>query len=200
MAMTEGASGRDVVDLLIEDHHEIEQLFAELETGQGTPERRRQVADVMIAELIRHAVAEEQYVYPTAREVLPDGDHKAEHEIEEHAEAERALHEMDGMDPADPRFDVLLKRLTTTIRHHVADEESDLFPRLRAACTAEELAALGRKVEQAKKLAPTRPHPSAPDHAPLNKLLGPGTGLVDRMRDALTNRPTTMADLTDKAR
>ena len=200
MAMTEDAGGRDVVDLLIEDHHRIEQLFVELEAGTGTPERRRDLASVMIAELIRHAVAEEQYVYPTAREVLPDGDHKAEHEIEEHAEAERTLNELDGLDPADPRFDVLLTRLTGTIRHHVADEESDLFPRLRAGCTAEELVDLGRKVQQAKNLAPTRPHPSAPDHAPLNRLLGPGTGLVDRMRDAMTGRPTSVADLSERAR
>lgn len=54
-------------------------------------------------------------------------------------------------------------------------------------------------MEQAKKLAPTRPHPSAPDHAPLNKLLGPGAGLVDRMREAMSGRPTTVSDLTDRS-
>lgn len=200
MAMTEGTTGPDVVDLLTADHRQIEQLFVELESGTGTPERRRQVAEVMIAELVRHAVAEEQYVYPAARAALGDGDRLAEHEIEEHAQAERTLDQLDGMDPADPRFDVLLGQLTSTIRHHVADEESDLFPRLRAACAPEELAELGRKVELAKKIAPTRPHPSAPDHPPLNKLLDPGAGLVDRMRDALTGRPTTVADLTERSR
>lgn len=40
----------------------------------------------------------------------------------------------------------------------------------------------------AKKMAPTRPHPSAPDTPPGNKLLGPGVGLVDRARDLLTGR------------
>lgn len=40
----------------------------------------------------------------------------------------------------------------------------------------------------AKKPAPTRPHPAAPDKPPANKLLGPGAGLVDRARDMLTGR------------
>jgi hypothetical protein len=39
-------------------------------------------------------------------------------------------------------------------------------------------------------MAPTHPHPSAPDKPPANKLLAPGAALVDRMRDALTGRQT----------
>lgn len=39
-----------------------------------------------------------------------------------------------------------------------------------------------------KKIAPTRPHPAAPDRPPVNKIMNPLTGLVDRMRDALTGR------------
>ncbi|MCV2457821.1 hemerythrin domain-containing protein, partial [Streptomyces sp. ICN988] len=41
---------------------------------------------------------------------------------------------------------------------------------------------------QAKKTAPTRPHPSAPNTPPANKLLAPGAGMVDRARDLLTGR------------
>ncbi|MBP5910566.1 hemerythrin domain-containing protein, partial [Streptomyces sp. LBUM 1478] len=61
-------------------------------------------------------------------------------------------------------------------------------PRLRASCSAEALNSLGDKVRTAKKTAPTRPHPAAPDTPPANKLLAPGMGLVDRMRDALSGR------------
>jgi len=197
MATTDSTTGRDVVDLLIEDHREIEQLFAELETGMGDPERRRAVADVMIAELIRHAVAEEMYVYPAARKALPDGDREAGHDIAEHAEAERMLAELDGMDPTDARFDQLVSQIANAIRHHVAEEEADLFPRLRAACPTDEMIKLGEKVEQAKRFVPTRPHPSAPDRPPMDNLLG--AGLMDRMRDAMTGRSTTTSDLADRS-
>ena len=188
----------DVVDILVADHREVEVLFGELENRQGTPEHRRHLADVVIAELVRHAYAEEMYVYPTAREVLPDGDQLAEHDIAEHADAERTMKEWEALDPSDPRFDELLAHLTRTVRHHVRDEESDLFVRLRAAVAREELVELAGKVQAAKRTAPTRPHPAVPDRPPANKLVGPGAGLVDRVRDALSGRPTSMEELHDK--
>jgi hypothetical protein len=105
------------------------------------------------------------------------------------------MKEIDGLDPGDPRFDPAVTALIAAVRHHVHDEESDVFPRLRQVCTPEDLQALGRKVEAVKKIAPTRPHPAAPDHPPFNKLLAPGAGLVDRVRDALSNRATSASDL-----
>lgn len=179
-----------MVTVLIEDHRAVEQVFQELESRQGRPEHRRDLADHVIAELVRHSVAEEQYLYPMARKTLPDGDQIADHEIAEHAEAEQTMKDLDGLDPTDAKFDELLSKLMSQIRHHVDDEESDLFPRLQQACARSELAELGEKIVRAKEVAPTRPHPSAPDKPPLNKILGPGLGLVDRMRDALSGRHT----------
>ncbi|WP_433117311.1 hemerythrin domain-containing protein [Micromonospora sp. CA-246542] len=198
MSSTQSTGEQDVVDILVADHRTVETLFVELETRQGTPEYRRQLADVVIAELVRHAVAEEAYVYPTARKALPDGDQIADHEITEHADAERTMKDLESVDPSDPRFDELLAQLTSTIRHHVQDEENDLFPRLRAATAREEMVELADKVTAFKKIAPTRPHPSAPDHPPANKLLAPGTGMIDRMRDALSDRPTSMDELREQ--
>ncbi|MEU4565636.1 hemerythrin domain-containing protein [Micromonospora sp. NPDC023956] len=198
MTNPEATAGRDVIDVLTSDHREVETLFAELESRQGTPEHRRQLVDVVIAELVRHSIAEESYVYPAARKAFPDGDQVAEHEISEHAEAERTMKELESVEPSDPRFDQLLAHLTSTIRHHVQEEETDLFPRLRAALAHEELVELADKVTAAKRIAPTRPHPAAPDHPPANKLLAPGAGLVDRLRDALSGRPTSVAELREK--
>jgi hypothetical protein len=71
---------------------------------------------------------------------------------------------------------------------HVQDEESEQFPELRRKVPASVLEELAGKVETAKKLAPTRPHPSAPNSELFHKLVGPGVGLVDRLRDKLTGR------------
>lgn len=180
----------DVTTILADDHRQVEQAFQELEAREGSPEHRRAVADHVIAELVRHSVAEEQYLYPVARRVLPGGSDLVEHEISEHAEAERTMKQLDGLDPSDPRFDQLLGTLMNDIRDHVKDEEEDLFPRLREACSADELEDLGEKIVKAKEAAPTRPHPMAPDRPPMNKVLDPGAALVDRMRDALTGRRT----------
>jgi hemerythrin superfamily protein len=193
-AITHRGKGRgmasNLVDVIIADHREVEEAFGELESGGGSPQQRRDLADHVIAELVRHSVAEEQYMYPVVREVLPDGDELADEEIEEHSEAEQVMKSLDGVDAEDPRFDELLGQLIADVRHHVEDEEQKLLPRLREACSEEQLRELGDKVTEAKKTAPTRPHPSAPDTPPLNKLLDPGAGLVDRMRDRLTGRTT----------
>jgi hemerythrin-like domain-containing protein len=180
----------DLINVITADHREAENIFRELEARTGGPEHRRDLADHVIAELVRHSVAEEQYMYPTAREALPNGDEVADHELQEHAEAEQVMKELDGLDATDPRFDELLGKLISDIRHHIEDEEKDLLPKLQQTCSQEQLETLGEKVTKAKQMAPTRPHPAAPDKPPANKILGPGAGLVDRMRDALTGRST----------
>ena len=180
----------NLIDVIIADHREVEKVFAELESGQGDPQHRRDLADHVIAELVRHSVAEEQYMYPAARTVLPDGDSIADHELEEHTQAERVMKALDGMDAEDPRFDELLSELIADIRHHVKDEETDLLPRLAESCSEEQLNELGEQVLKAKEKAPTHPHPAAPDTPPANKILDAGAGVVDRMRDRLTGRAT----------
>ncbi|MFI6785288.1 hemerythrin domain-containing protein [Micromonospora sp. NPDC050276] len=198
MTNPQNSDDQDVVDILVADHREVDALLDELATRQGTPEHRRHLVDVVIAELVRHSVAEEAYVYPVARKVLPDGDEIADREIAEHAEAERTMKELESVEPADPRFEELLAQLTSTVRHHVAEEEKELFPRLRAATAREELVEVAAKATAIKKIGPTRPHPGSPEHPPANKLLAPGIGLVDRLRDALSGRPTSMDELRDK--
>ncbi len=186
---------QDVIEVLLRDHREVEEVFRELEAGTGSPEHRRQLADAVTAELVRHSVAEEEYLYPTVRHVMPGGGALADEEIEEHAEAERLLKRLESTPSTAPEFDGILGELMPAIRSHIAEEESELFPRLREHCTAAELADLGRKVTDAKRIAPTRPHPSAPDTPPLNKALAPGAGLVDRVRDAFSGRTTRMDDV-----
>ncbi len=180
--------GGDVIAELTTDHQEVEEFFGKIQALPSGDERRKKYAEKAVIELVRHSVAEEAYLYPAVRQFLPDGDAVADKEIEDHAKAERIMKELEGADADDSRFDRLVDDLMTEIRAHVRDEEDHLFPRLRTAASAEELAKLGDKVRQAKKTAPTRPHPSAPDTPPANKLLAPGAGMVDRLRDALTGR------------
>jgi len=183
------AEQKSIIDDIMTDHREVEDVFKELESNDN-PEKRRQLVEHVITELVRHSVGEEQYLYPAARRVLEDGDKLVEHELHEHAEAEEVMYKLDKADEGDAEFDKLVGDLIKDIRHHIEDEEGDLLPKMREACDAEELRKLGEKFESAKKTAPTRPHPSAPDKPPANKILDPGAGLIDRLRDALSGRNT----------
>lgn len=78
--------------------------------------------------------------------------------------------------------------MTDKLRHHAQDEEQEQFPRLREQLPRETLVELRGKVDRAKRLAPTRPDPEAPNAELFHKLVGPGVGMIDRMRDKLTGR------------
>jgi hemerythrin-like domain-containing protein len=185
----------DVVDVLVADHRAVEAIFAELEQPGGNPQRRRDLTQVVIAELVRHSGAEEQHLYPATRHYLPDGDRVAEHEIAEHAQAEEVMNQLMKLDAGADTFNHLLTKLISDIRHHIAEEERELFTRLRDACDRPTLVELGSKVLAAEQGAPTRPHPAAPDTPPLNRMAAPVIGAIDRALDALTNRPTRPEDL-----
>lgn len=178
---------RDVIEILTHDHREVEDMFGKL-TAAADPGERRQIADDITIELVRHSVAEEQYLYPAVREHVPDGDTIADRELADHAEVENLLKELEKTDPDSAGFAALTGQLMRTVSAHVKDEEHALFPALAGHASPADLRRLGEQVQAAKEKAPTRPHPSAPDRPPLNKLLAPGAGLVDRIRDHLSGR------------
>ncbi|CAL9391592.1 hemerythrin [Streptomyces sp. DH-12] len=180
--------GGNIIQELTTDHREVDSLFEQIEALPTGEQRRRDLADELTRELVRHSVAEEEHLYPTVRRYVDGGDDLADKEIADHGEVERMLKELEGCEPGDGRFDTLITQLKTSVTEHIDDEENRLFPLLADACSADALQELGEKVRMAKETAPTRPHPAAPDTPPANKLLAPGVGMVDRLRDALTGR------------
>jgi hemerythrin superfamily protein len=182
---------RDVIEVLEHDHREVEEMFKELEglRGASTDEdkqRRKDLTDKVTIELVRHSVAEEVLVYPAVETKV--GKEEVEHAREEHAEAEETLSKLEKLDADDPRFDDELATLMAEIRHHISDEEGEMFAHMREAMDADELRKLGGRVEAFKKVAPTHPHPNVPTEALPRAAAGPAASLIDRMRDLATGR------------
>lgn len=187
--MPENSPDDDVIAILTRDHREVQELFDELDKTRehAGPKQRKDLVDLVTGKLVRHSVAEEQFLYPAIRLNVTDGAESADQRIGEHELIERVLKELEGMRATDASFEAALQRLMELVTAHIAEEERTLFPRLRSVCTAEDLVEIGKMVRVAKKLAPTRPHPDAPDTPPGN-LTAPAVGLIDRIRDALTGR------------
>jgi Hemerythrin HHE cation binding domain len=184
---------RDVIEVLEQDHREVEQMFAELESlrGAATEEqksRRKDVADQVTIELVRHSVAEEVLVYPQVETQVSA--EEAEHARKEHAEAEETLARLEKLDADEPEFDAELATLMEEIRHHIKEEEGQMFVHMRQVIDADELRKLGSRVEAFKKVAPTRPHPHVPNEPLPRMAAGPAASLFDRMRDLATGRGT----------
>ena len=181
--MTDTATQPDAIELLTADHAEVEQMFRQIETLPDSDGRSELVAGV-IRELSVHAAIEEQVLYPAMRKALPDGDHLAQEAIEEHQQVKETLAAIERADSSAER-DPHLVSLIGNVRHHVEEEETELFPKLRASITTGELQEMGGKLAAAKKLAPTHPHPNAPNTPPGNLVGGVAAAVMDKARDAL---------------
>jgi len=176
-------SKMDAITLLTADHRTVERLYDEFRAAGGDTARRTELRNQIVRELSVHAAIEEEYLYPAVTEAVQGGADLTQHSVEEHQEIKVTLAGVDRMDPADPQLDGALKELLAEVTHHVREEESELFPQLRAALGDHRLAELGEQLERAKATAPTRPHPEIPPNATVEKLTGPAVAAVDRIRD-----------------
>jgi hypothetical protein len=187
--------GRSMIDILVDDHHQISALCDRLRESLADPTATRSLTDVLVAMLSRHLSAEEQYLYPTAQAVLRDGAHLASQELAEDAEILRTLKQLHNTPPEDPGYADLVDVVTRQVRRHALRASHEIFPRLREMCSDNELIRLGNRVEIAHEAAPTRPHPATPVTPPVNKVLDPAVGVVDKVRDVIAGRTTWPEDL-----
>ena len=181
--MSETTTNEDAIELLTADHTEVEQMFRQIEAlpDGGSSDA---LVEGVIRELSVHAAIEEQVVYPAMRKSLPDGDTLVQQAIEEHQVAKETLAAIERADtPAERQ--PLLTQLIASVRHHVDEEEAELFPKLRASIGQAELQEMGAALATAKKMAPTHPHPNAPNTPPGNIVGGAAAAVVDKVRDAL---------------
>ncbi len=179
----------DAIALLKQDHETVNTLFKRFEgAGDGARKEKKKLVDQMIYELAVHAAIEEQLFYPMLRKLDLKGKNLSLEGLEEHLVVKWELNELYKMKATDERYDAKVNVLIDLVRHHVEEEESEFFAKLRQGLSTDELETLGTALEQAKRLAPTRPHPLAPDQPPGNLILGTMTGMLDKGRDLMTGR------------
>ena len=182
----------DAIALLVRDHKEVEQLFRQFEklTDRAQKSKQKIVAKI-IRELAVHAAIEEMLFYPAVRTAALKANSRSLKEaadtvlesLEEHHVVKWTLSELEKMKPEEERFDAKVQVLMESVRHHVEEEQEELFPKVRKLFDAEVLEQLGERMQKAKKLAPTRPHPRAPDQPPGNMVAGTVAAVMDRAKD-----------------
>ncbi len=180
--MTGHESGMlNALTLLKQDHSNVEELFHRFEVAKHDDlEELTRVRDLVVKHLSRHAVVEEQVFYPAIRARLGDDTAAVVLEgLEEHHVVKLALSELEKLPANHERFRPKFTVLIENVRHHVEEEENDMFPLVRDAFTIEELNTMGEQMDKAKDIAPTRPHAFIPDVPPFNILLGLPIAVLD---------------------
>jgi len=181
------ALAMNAITLLKNDHKTVEDLFKRFEKlGPRAVKTKQDVVERIVRELSIHAAIEEMVFYPAIREAVENGDpdKMVLESLEEHHIVKWVLWELEQMTPADERFDAKVTVLMENVRHHVKEEEKELFPQVNKIFGRAQLDELGQAMANLKKTAPTRPHPRSPDEPPGNLVAGAGAALVDRAIDA----------------
>ncbi len=117
----------DVTRILEADHRQAEDLFDKIEAAEG--KARQPFIDELVTALRAHMELEENVVYPamepvTGNETVQEGE--TEHEL-----ARKGLEDMVGLAPDEPGFGAALEAVKAGISHHVEEEETEVFPKLR---------------------------------------------------------------------
>jgi len=140
----------NAIDLLKKDHDEVDALFKDYEMladGDGDAGDKRALSTQICGVLAVHAMIEEEIFYPVARKADVDADLLDEAEIE-HGSAKELIAQIGAADASEPLYDARVKVLGEYIRHHVKEEENELFPACRKS--GMDMAELGVRLQKRK--------------------------------------------------
>jgi hemerythrin superfamily protein len=137
----------DALELLEQDHREVEQLFDEYDE-EGDGKRKEQLAREICQALEVHAQIEERIFYPRAREATKDND-LIDEAIVEHGSVKHLIGEIEAMQVGDDLYDAKVRVLEELVKRHIQEEEDELFPELVSAKM--DTKAVGREIAERKQ-------------------------------------------------
>lgn len=126
------AAKTDAIKLLKADHAEVAEMFDKYENGRLPKARKAALAQKICAALSVHAQIEEEVFYPAAREAGGKEVEDLLNEAEvEHGSIKELVAALEAGSPADELFDAQVKVMGEWVKHHVKEEEGELFPKIR---------------------------------------------------------------------
>ena len=123
-------SSNPVLTMLKADHKKVKALFAEYH--EATPRKQQDIAQTTIQELEIHAGLEKGLIYPAIREGIED-DELMNEANEEHHLVHVLIAELKDLEPSDDTFKAKFTVLGELVKHHVKEEEGEMFPQAQKA-------------------------------------------------------------------
>ena len=136
----------DPIAMLEEDHRKVETLFDQYNESQDPS-----IAQQICTELTVHATLEEEQIYPVVKSDVPDGEELEQEAEQEHDEVKQLIAQIEQRGYDDPSVPELMLKIEEGVSHHVQEEESEMFPKLRDTVGEERLQQLGEQAQQAKQ-------------------------------------------------
>ena len=119
------------LEMLKEDHDKVKKAFKEFEKlDREDGEAVQQLVQTVCEELKVHTTLEEEIFYPALREAIEDEDIMNEAQVE-HETAKMLIEQLENMGPDDPNYHATFTVLGEYVKHHVKEEEDEMFPQAR---------------------------------------------------------------------
>lgn len=139
----------NILELLKQDHATVAGLFAQVEATEDQ-KKHQQLFEKIKAELEAHTHIEETILYPALEQHAELKDITLE-AYEEHRQVKTLLKEITALSAGSKRFDAKLKVMGENVKHHVEEEENEMFPKIRKIYDSAKLDQLGQELEAEKK-------------------------------------------------
>jgi len=164
----------NAITLLTADHKKVDELLGQYEkVKEGDSARKQELVSLACAELTIHAQLEEELFYSALRDAIDEDDLLDEAEVE-HGSIKDLVATLQASGPGDRLYDANVKVLSEYVKHHVKEEQDEIFPKARKARDLD-LVAMGeemkrRKVQLREELGlgpeePVEPNPEATRHS-----------------------------------
>ena len=140
------AKPKDATAMLRADHELVSDLFEQFEKTRSADRKATIVAQIC-EELTLHAQIEEEIFYPAVKAALQEHNLVPEAAVE-HASVKDLIAQIEGKTPDGEMFDAKVKVLSEFVKHHVNEEQNEMFPRIKK--TNLDLVALGARMAARK--------------------------------------------------
>jgi len=137
---------QEATALLKADHKAVDALFEQYESARSATKKKAIVAQIC-TELTVHAQIEEEIFYPQVKEALKDKELIPEATVE-HATLKELIAQLETAEPSDEMYDAKVKVLSEYVKHHVKEEQNEMFPKAKASKL--DMHALGEQLQQRK--------------------------------------------------
>ena len=145
----------DAIALLKVDHKKVKELFARVEAlGDTAHASRKKLFQAIDRELSAHAEVEEKIFYPAFKGRTKRNTEQSDEVLEayeEHANVKAMLNKLAAIPSGDETYNAKLQVLGELVKHHVKEEETQLFKQARQLLDKEELMDLGKAMAKAKQ-------------------------------------------------
>lgn len=119
---------QEALTLLRADHKHVNELFEQYEAARTSTQKK--LVQEICTELDVHAQIEEEIFYPAVKAALKDKELVPEATVE-HASLKDLIAQIKDVEPDGEMLDAKVKVLSEYVKHHVKEEQNEMFPKVK---------------------------------------------------------------------